>query len=300
MRDVLRAELAGLPTIHIDTSRLRLGREPLFWAVLCGIGAGFVVGGITTLAVSAASPILFPPTEPHPSWLSLASISRTASAIAVGAVTVRVAGPTALLVYIGYDALGLIVQLPLRQFSCSRNPAGPGSCDLIATIVDQWPLWISLAIGAIVSRWVPASAEQHPNVLLRGAGAFGAIVGLGTALYGVITYGTLERRSISSGADPFPAVMDVVATGTFVVAEGIAGLVAGIILARTRPAAALLVALLAVNSLPFLLRLANQPGMPPQPLWLAFVTWSGVIARAAGALGLAIGRVLARRSDRAS
>src|SRR5206468_9396582 len=127
--DVLRAELAGVPTIHIDTSRLRVGREPLFWAVLCAIGAGFIVGGILTILLSAASPILFPPTEPHPSWLSVATIAGTVSAIAVGAVAVRIGGPTAVLLYVGYVLFGLIVQLPGRQFTCARNPAGPGSCD---------------------------------------------------------------------------------------------------------------------------------------------------------------------------
>src|SRR5881409_1952523 len=105
MRDVLRAEFAGLPMIHIDTSRLRLGREPLFWAVLCAAGAGFIVSGILTILLSAASPILFPPTDPHPPWLNVATISGTASAIAVGAVAVRIGGPTALLVYLGYVVL---------------------------------------------------------------------------------------------------------------------------------------------------------------------------------------------------
>ena len=293
MRDVLRAELSGLPSLRIDTARLRIGREPLGWAFLCAVGAGFIVAGILTLALVVTSPILFPPTAPRPSWLNGGSITRFASAIAIGAIAVRTGGLGALAFYVGYELLQLLVQTSSRQLSCERNPVA-AACDLLTIIVGRWPTWLALAIGAVASRRLRAASDDHPNPLLRAAGVFSVALTVATTLAGTITIVTLARRQSSAPSDPFPAVMDVTSSATYVVGTLIAGMLAGLVLGRRSPAATLLIALLAMVSLPFAVTLARQSGVPPSiPIWLGFVTYASVIAPLLGALGLGIGRLLA-------
>ena len=294
MRDALRAELSGLPSLRIDTARLRIGREPVGWAFLCAVGAGFIVAGILMLVLVVASPILFPPTQQRPIWLNGGTITRFASVIAIGAVAVRSGGLGALALYLGYELLQLVAQSPGRQLSCERNPGIVAACDPLSVVVGRWPTWLALAIGAVASRWLPAASDDHPNPLLRAAGVFSVVLTAATALAATITFLTVARRQLSSGSDPFPIVMDVVSSATYVIGALIAGMLAGLVLGRRPPAATLLIALLAMISLPFALTLARQQTGPPTLLiWSAFVTWASVIAPLMGALGLGIGRVLA-------
>src|SRR5262249_40225113 len=153
---------------------------------------------------------------------------------------------------------------------------------------------IALALGAALARFIPADEDTHPNPLLRGAGVFTVALAAAVALAGVITVVTIRRTSGPN--DVFLQVMNVLSSAVYVAGACIAGLLAGIVAARTAPGATLLIALLALVSLPFAVALARQPA-PPEPIWMAFVTWASVIGPLTGALGLGFGRVLASEDD---
>ena len=294
MRDLLRTELAGLPTVDIDVSRLRIAREPVLWAFICGIGAGFLVGGVLTSFFALASPILFPLTEPRPSWLNGGAITRFASALAIGAVAMRIGGPLAIALDVIYELVQIVARLPGVQLACARDQPTARPCDLGALVLAHWPTWLALAIGAALFFSLSTTGDRHPNRLLRSAGALSFVITVAVTAYAVIFF--IPRFDpLPSAADPFPQVVQIAATAIYVIGSLVAGLVAGVVSARAPLAAALLVALLSTVNLPFLVTLANQPGILPMPLFIAFLTYSGVIATVLGALGVAAGRVLAWR-----
>lgn len=172
MRDALRAEFPGAAGW---VGRLRtptVAREPLRWAFLSAAGAGFILGALVGLVLFTVAPIILPATEPRPSWLNSSVVTQTAASIAVGAVALRSGGLSALALYVLYELALILAAFPGRQYGCTqfaaRDPSRPFSCDLPGVIVDQWPTWLALTLGAIGSRWLLRPRGEGANRLLRG------------------------------------------------------------------------------------------------------------------------------------
>ena len=290
MIDVLRAEF---PSATGWVARLRrpvVSREPVGWAFLSAAGAGYVVGGIVGLVVLTAAPFLFSSTEPRPTWLTYSFITQTAASIAIGAVALRSGGVAALALYVFYQLALILAMFPGRQYTCAQfggqDPSRPFSCDLLGVVVDRWPMWLALAVGAASSRWVLRAGDGGANRLLRGAGVFVVVVTIATTLYGVLTYATLSFRESS---------FQPIFTAVYVGGELVAGLLAGLVLRRAPAAASVLLAVLILSSLAFALPLAISNGGPTMPLEMAFIQWSGVAASVLGAAGVLVVRLLVSR-----
>ncbi len=257
------------------------------WAFLSAAGAGFIVGGIVGLCLFVAAPVVFSPTEPRPSWLTYSVITQTAASIAVGAVAMRSGGPAALALYVLYQVVLIVAGFPARQRSCSFvNPARPQTCDIAGLIVDRWPMWLALAIGAAGSPWLLRARDLRANQLLRGAGVFVVGLTLATTLYGVLTIATLSFRQFS---------FDFIFTTVYVLGALIAGVLAGFVLRRAPAAASVLVAALILSSLASSLPLVIRNSIPNMPLQMAYLQWSGVAASVLGAAGVLIVRLFASR-----
>ena len=292
MIDGLRAEFPGATGWVARLRRPAVAREAVGWAFLSAAGAGFVVGGIVGLLLITVAPVIFSPTEPRPSWLTYPVITQTAASIAVGAVAMRSGGPAALALYVLYQLALIVAAFPGRQITCTQfggqDPSRPFSCDLPGVVVDRWPTWLALAVGAVGSRWLLRAGERGANRLLRGAGVFAVALTLATTLYGVLTYATLSFRQSSFD---FGTAIYVL----YVLGQLVGWVVAGVVLRRAPAAASVLVAALILSSLasslPFAIR-NGIPGMPPQ---MAFFQWSGVIASVLGAGGVLIVRLLTYR-----
>lgn len=288
MLEGLRAEFPEVGRLGLRLRRLTVAREPLGWAFLSAAGAGFIVGGILTLVAIVVWPIIFPPTEPRPEWLTFRSLTSIA-AIAVGAVAKRAGGLGALALYALYEQARTVVDLAGRTVSCERLGQGPHpadihmTCDLAGLTVDRWPIWLALALGAVTSRWLVRSAGDGANRTLRGAGVFAVVVTLATTAYGLLTIATLSFRG------PY---FDVAFTAVYVTGALIAGVLAGVVLRRASFAAAVLVAVIVISGLAGILplTLAQMQGIPNMPLELRFLQWAGVLAPLLGAAAILVAR----------
>ena len=290
MIDGLRAEFPGATGWIMRLRQPIVARESLWWAFLSAAGAGFIMGGIVGLMLLTAVPVIFPATEPRPSWLTYPVLTQTAAAIAIGAVALRSGGRAALALYVLYQLALIVATFPGRQRLCLfGNPTFPLTCDIPGLIVDRWPIWLALAIGAAVSRWLLRAGDAGANPLLRGAGVFAVALTAATTTYGLLTITTLSFRQSS---------FDFIFTGVYVLGQIVGALLAGLVLRRAPMAATVLLAALILSAVAATLPnvLANR--IPNMPLELLFLQWAVVVAPVLGAATLVAVHLIWRRDRR--
>ena len=290
MLEGLRAEFPELANARISILRPRISVESPWWSFVAANGAAFIVGGIVRLAGLTLYPIVFPPTEPGPGF-SPATLADTSAAIAAGAVAMRAGGGYALLLYYAFELARILAGIPGRLLFCERAggaaPTGvPFPCDTPAMLVGEWPLALAIAAGALFARILVDRRGTCGNWMVRGAGAFGLI---GTAV-GIVV--GLLPGSFASIDDQFTV------NNLFAVVQVLAGVVAGVVLARASFAAALLVVLLLVSiPLGFALPLALRPNGPigGEAPELALMRWAGVYVPTIAAAAIFVARGYVRR-----
>lgn len=283
----MREEFPSLATMGRPT--FTIARESLAWAFVSGIGAGAVVGGVVRVALLWLGPILLPPTQPHPDWLSVSVLSILASAIATGAVLMRAGGAAAIGVYVGYELVRLVVALPGRLAFCANapRPTPPPvvGCDYLALVVEHWATWLGVVAGiAVAMVFVRASSGQ--NRLLRAAGAFSLVLVVVTTPVAILI--------------PTPTVSQSnIYLGVFTAANVLAGVVAGVLLAGHRLAAAVLLAVLVVApGMAFALPNALRAGPASEDPSFTIARWSGVFVPLAAAAALLLARAFVRMGPR--
>jgi hypothetical protein len=294
----LEAEFPELSRLALH--RPRVSSEVVTWAFISALGAGFIASGVMDAAVSVFSPLLLPPTQPHPEWLTTFFFVRAVQLVAMGAVALRAGGIATLALCFGYEALLFIAQTPSRNAFCEvvgrqPDPSVRIPCDLPSIVLSTWPTWAALIAGGIGSRWLLPPATAGSNVLLRGAGAFTLMLTAAGAAYGVIV--TIVRLPGSPSTDQAAITANVVVDAVFLIIDVAAGIVAGVLLRRARSAAVLLLALLVIQHIDFGLTLmrTNIDRGVPHPRELAFLQSTSVLGPALAVLGIATGRLLARR-----
>ncbi len=255
--------------------RFSLARESPWWAFLCGMGAAFVVGGVVRLAALSFSPYLLAPTEPRAEWLTPSTLADAAASIAAGAVLVRAGSMYALLLFVAFGLLRIVVAIPGRLTFCERaglqgfGPVGaspiPGvTCDVPSMLLGEWPTLAALALGAVLAPALLASSGDGANRMLRAAGALALVsTTLGIALGITPQWSSLDQQ--------------FTLTNLMTVVQGIAGVVAGVLLARAPLAAALLIVILLIGlPLSFSLPAALQAASASEPAELTTMRWAAV------------------------
>lgn len=281
MLDSFRAEF---PTFSAAVARLRprVAQEPAPWAFLSALGASMIIAGIARIALLAAPTPLLDPSKQWPFGATLGSMTTFVSSLVLGAVLVRAGGRRALLTYAAYVLLGIAISLPQIMLFCDRS-GNDGSCrvPLVYIAAGRAPEWIGVTIGVILARWVCESGPGA-NLTLRGAGAFSFALFVMGIPYGFLSY-TGALGDATTGAL------------LYVIAEGVAGAIAGVVLARGRFGGALLVALVILGpAMGFALPLLRA-GPGGELLEFTVARWSSVLAPVVGALATIAGRGLARR-----
>jgi len=270
--------------ILAELRRPAVASEPFIYAFLSGLGAGPVVGGITRVAFLWLAPLLFPATAQRPDWLTPNNIVVAVGAVATGAVLMRAGGIVVFATYLGYELVRVFAALPARVALCANSGPIPrvAGCDIFALLAERWVTWAALLVGAVLGiAWVRARAGQ--NGLLRAAGAFSLTLVVESTLVGLVFLGRSDQTAQN-------AILAL-----FAVANVIAGAAAGVLLARERFAAALLLVLLILApGLSLALPLAEQSANT-----LPFaLRWSGVYVPALAALALFAVRGFVRTGDR--
>jgi hypothetical protein len=286
--DSLRAEFPSVARVVAGLRFPAVAQEPAPWALLASLGASLLVAGVLHLLVFAAPNAVRDPSLQLPLGATWGSIITLVSHLVGGAVLVRAGGRGALWWYVGLVALEVAVSLSGIQLFCERSGSQLGMQDggcsvpLLYIAAGRAPEWIGVAIGALLSRAIPARGPGA-NVLLRGAGAYWlALIALATPLGMLANAGRLTDQ--------------IAQTLLYVTVNIVAAAIAGFVLRRARFAAALLVALAIIGpGLGFAVPLVRNGASDAEPLSTTLARWSSVIAPAAAAAALLLAWVIGRR-----
>jgi hypothetical protein len=286
----LRTEFPSLARWSANLRPPALARESIGWAFVSGLGAGFIAEGLVRVLLLVLGPALFPATQPHPEWLTPFAITSVVGGIATGAVLARAGGVIAFLLFVAFELAQIIAAFPSRQQFCANLQPAAGlniSCDLPTIVLQRWPEWAALVLGALVARAVFRSSGPGANWMLRASGAWVLVSTIvGTTLGLTIRTPTVDAQSALNAL--------------FTVGQLLAGATAGIIAARTRrAAAAVLIALLILGPV---LAYALPQAVVSSPLISdpvsRFALWLGVTSPLVAAVSLLVARAFVLRRMR--
>lgn len=154
-------------------ARITVSKEPVAWAALSGIGAGFLATVVTQALVGLANEAFqaFNATLPFPLFPAVTITGIAAAA----AVAFRAGGPFGLALYFAYLAASIALALPSLMLFCERSEGmllspGPDRCTANGFVSSLWPQVIALGLGIGLARAV-ATRGKGVNSLLRVAGA---------------------------------------------------------------------------------------------------------------------------------
>jgi hypothetical protein len=150
--------------------------EPIPWAAVSGIGAGFLVAAVAQAIVGLATQA-FHSLGGGPLPFTLFSLTSVAATAAASAVTLGIGGIAAFALYLAYLAFGVALGIPGVMAFCERSGEFafplplPDQCTPLSFVTSLWPQLVGIGIGIAVSRAVvPRGAGI--NSLLRIAGGF--------------------------------------------------------------------------------------------------------------------------------
>jgi len=156
-----------------------LRREPLLWAAISALGAGFLVSAVVQAAIGLTyEAFLAVRSSPPFALFPLVTITSTAAAAAVA---LGVGGPGVLVTYIAYVGLDVALRLPAVMTFCERSggvhPGGltglPGldQCTAMGFLASLWPLFVGIGVGIALARAITTRGTGI-NSVLRIAGGF--------------------------------------------------------------------------------------------------------------------------------
>lgn len=178
MREGLAREFPEAGRV-VAWTRARIGpwTEPVVWAAISGIGAGFLVSDVGQALVGAANQALQAATGPsRPSPFTLFPLVTIAGSAAAAAVALGAGGGIALALVLAYNALGIALRLPGVMTFCERsggafpNQLGPDQCTAFGFLASLWPQFVGIGLGIAIARAI-ITRGSGTNSLLRIAGS---------------------------------------------------------------------------------------------------------------------------------
>jgi hypothetical protein len=177
MRDGLAREFPEAGRA-VAWTRARIGpwTEPVVWAAISGIGAGFLASDIAQSLVGLTSQALLAARTELPFALfPVATIGATAAAAAVA---LEAGGAIALALVFAYSTLGIALRIPGVMTFCERSGgAFPHQLDLdqctaFGFLASLWPQFVGIGVGIAIARAI-TTRGSGTNSLLRIAGSLG-------------------------------------------------------------------------------------------------------------------------------
>lgn len=270
-------------------NRVALWSEPVLWAAISGIGAGFLVASVMQAMVGLASEVIQTLRAPTP--FPLFPAVTIAGSAATAAVALGAGGLGALAVGLAYTVVGVALRVPSTIFACDRSGGtipfpGPDQCTALGFVASLWPQFVGIGLGIVIARTSLSTRGEGANSLLRVSGA------LAIAIFVVS-----EAWAIAIAQRGYAAEAAGALTGTLTIAAGlVAAAVAAGVMAAQLPRGvrnALIVA--GVWLLPWLVRLPTTlsnlgPTIPAEfvgptlvsivvsPITAAFLVLSAAVA----------------------
>ena len=174
MRDGLAREFPEAGRA-VAWTRARIGprTEPVVWAAISGIGAGFLVSDFAQVLVGLTSQALQSPRTPVS--FNLFPVVPIAGSAAAAAVAFVAGGGIALALVLAYTVLGIALRIPGLMTFCERSGAGQNvlisdQCTAVGFLASLWPQLVGIGLGIALAR-VISSRGGGINSLLRIAGS---------------------------------------------------------------------------------------------------------------------------------
>ena len=176
MRDGLAREFPEAGRA-VAWTRARIGpwTEPVVWAAISGIGAGFVVSHVSQAVVGLVNQAFLAARSELPFALfPLATITGSA---ALAVVALGAGGAAALAIALGYIALGIALRIPGLMTFCERSGAAQNvlvsdQCTAFGFLASLWPQLVGIGLGIALARAIMTRGSGI-NSLLRIAGGLG-------------------------------------------------------------------------------------------------------------------------------
>jgi hypothetical protein len=222
-RDEFR-DVVGLAA-RIPRGSVAIAPSSILWAILAGLGAGFIVSAPVRIAASllfsaSRTTELQPPTAPE-----LATVAATACALAVAW---RAGGWLAAEGYLAFIAAEHLLGIPRIVRTCADprftgSPFVADTCTLGGQLLRLWPLALGCLLALVVVRAFSRSGAST-NGALEAAGALIFAQGLWSPIGDLV----LSQQSTAASAPT-----DATAFAAFGISQAlIGGVAAGLVLAR--------------------------------------------------------------------
>ncbi|HEV8656717.1 MAG TPA: hypothetical protein VGR85_14515 [Candidatus Limnocylindria bacterium] len=220
MRDGLAREFpeavrgAAWVRTRIAGRRVAVWSEPVVWATISAIGAGFLVTAVVQAVVGLTSEAIQALRAPTP--FPLFPAVTIAGSAATAAAALGAGGLGALALALVYALIGIALRIPSLLAFCERSgnvfPApGPDQCSAFGFLASYWPQFVGIGLGIVLARTILSTRGEGANSLLRVAGA------LAIALFAVSAAWGIAFAQAGYVAEPGGA-----ATSALTVAAGIA------------------------------------------------------------------------------
>jgi len=168
--------------------RLVLWGEPVVWATISGIGAGFLVASVVQAVVGLTNEAIQALRAPTPFPLfPLVTISGTAAAAAVALGT---GGLVALALDLVYVAIGIALRVPGVITACGRSGGAlplpdPDQCTAVGFLASLWPQFLGIGLGIVLARTSLMTRGGGTNSLLRVSGGLALALFVVNAAWGI-------------------------------------------------------------------------------------------------------------------
>ena len=206
--------------------RVAVWSEPVVWATISGIGAGFLAASVAQAIVGLASEVIQALRAPTPFPLFPAVTiagSAAASAVALGA-----GGLGALMLSLGYAVVGIALRIPSVGFACDRSGGtipfpGPDQCTALGFLASLWPQFVGIGLGILIARTSLITRGEGTNSLLRISGALAIALFVVSEAWGI----AVAQRGYA--AEPAGALTSTLTISAGLVAAAVA---AGVLAAQ--------------------------------------------------------------------
>ena len=180
--------------------RLSLRDEPVVWATISAIGAGFLVSAVAQALAGLAIDALHALKNPM-QLFTLAPIVTIAGISAAAAVALRLGAPIAFALYVGYIALGLALGIPGVITFCERSGGQLpelSQCTVPGYLAALWPQLVGLGLGVFLTRAITTRGVGI-NALLRVAGAYAIALFVMRQIWAYTTSAQTSSLTIAAG-----------------------------------------------------------------------------------------------------
>lgn len=221
MREGLAREFPGAGRALTWTRTSLFKREPLLWATVSAIGAGFLVTTFAQVLVRLGF-FVFDAFGGRAAPFTLAWLPALFGTAAAVAIALRAGGRLSAALYLVYIAIDVALHIPGAVTFCERSGASVNQlaadiCTPVGFLASYWARWSGIGLGLFLSRAI-ATPDEGRNVALRVAGTYAAMWSLALGVWSA----SMIHQADATGALSSSLMVSVLAVAAAVAAGVVA------------------------------------------------------------------------------